>query len=128
MLGAKDYLSPKLPLIADFERHAFISQHADRTSPSPAHPNELHCFPPEEACAMRRLRALQSGSSSDTPFQNVNCNNYAQQGYVRHFGKAGGLEEALGLLRRRGRSTSSGPVTKPHTSWPAQRPVSGSHL
>ncbi|RXN20732.1 hypothetical protein ROHU_024824 [Labeo rohita] len=49
-------------------------------------------------------------------------------GYVRRFGKAGGLGEALELLRRRGRSPSSGPVTKPHTSWPAQRPVPGSHL
>lgn len=34
MQRAKDYLSPELPLITDFERHAFISQHADRTSQS----------------------------------------------------------------------------------------------
>lgn len=34
MQRAKDYLSPELPLITDFERHAFISQHAGRTSQS----------------------------------------------------------------------------------------------
>lgn len=30
MQRVKDYLSPELPLITDFERHAFISQHAQQ--------------------------------------------------------------------------------------------------
>lgn len=34
MQRAKDYLFPELPLITDFERHAFISQHVGRTTQS----------------------------------------------------------------------------------------------